>query len=96
MERLVSCEVALARHVGHSCITFAICVEGWPLSMFVLGVKMVNSARSEGFFFGIKGGETDVENICLQDTSWLAVSNIFLCSPLLGEMIQFDYFFQIG
>lgn len=45
--------------------------------MFVSGVKMVDSARSEGFFFGIKGGETDIEDICLQDRSWLAVSTIF-------------------
>ena len=28
---------------------------------------------------------------------WVVVSNIFLCSPLLGEMIQFDeHIFQMG
>ena len=30
-------------------------------------------------------------------SSWVEVSNICLCSPLPGKMIQFDqYFFQMG
>lgn len=78
-------KVAFAHHVGHSCITFVICVEGWPFFVCLFRgsrAKMIlNSARCAGVFFGnFPGGETDIENICLQDTtsSWLAVSNIFL------------------
>ena len=43
-------------------------------------------------------GYSDEESLVLLEKHWLVVSTIFLFSPLLGEMIQFDYcaIFQMG